>query len=111
MAYPSLVQDVRGYILGVLSVGDHSLRNWDGKNWVEHPLPRAFRVERLGRLATDSLHRVWLLPDPWGETVAIFYPVRGTFEAYLSYPAALEAQLANRQNFSLNSDHSGPSPR
>ena len=41
MAYPFLVQDVRGHILGVLSVGDHSLRNWDGKNWVEHPLPRA----------------------------------------------------------------------
>ena len=97
----ALTQDVRGHILGVLASADNALSDWDGKSWTSHPLPGGFDSARFGTLAQDSRHRVWLLSDPFGKSVAIFDPVAATFETYPDYPAALEAQLPRLEGFHL----------
>jgi streptogramin lyase len=96
-----LIQDVRGHILGILASGDQVLSDWDGQTWRRFPLPESFNAEQFWAFAADSGGRVWLLPNAYGKSVAIFDPQRGTFEAFESYTSALEAQLPQPEGFHL----------
>ncbi len=96
------IQDVRGHILGILATGDNALSDWDGKTWRDHTLPGGFDPQHFSTFAEDSLQRIWLLPDPWGKSLAIFDPEHETFEIYPGYSEALQAQLAGREGFHLD---------
>jgi hypothetical protein len=48
------------------------------------------------------MNRIWLLPDAWGKSVAIFNPEHETFEIYPGYSEALLAQGAGREKFHLD---------
>jgi hypothetical protein len=98
------IQDVRGHILGLLATGDSALSDWDGQTCKDHTLPDGFDPAHFGAFAEDSLQRIWLLPDPFGRSVAIFDPQHETFEIYPGYLQALQAQLPHGENFHLQGD-------
>jgi streptogramin lyase len=98
------IQDVRGHILGILATAGNVLSDWDGKTWTDHPLPAGFDPAHFGTFTEDSLNRVWLFPDPWGKSVAIFGPGHQTFEYFADYHQALQAQLPNREGFHLEAN-------
>jgi streptogramin lyase len=96
------IQDARGHILGILATGTNALSDWDGKTWTDHALPSGFDPEHFWTFAADSMNRIWLLPDAWGKSVAIFNPEHETFEIYPGYSEALLAQGAGREKFHLD---------
>ncbi len=97
-----LIQDVRGHILGMLATDDNALSDWDGRTWTDHALPTGFDPAHFWALGEDSLDRIWMLPDAFGKTVAIFDPRQETFEVYPDYRTALQAQLPHRETFHLD---------
>jgi streptogramin lyase len=57
----TLAQDVRGHLWGILAPGDGALSEWDGRRWIDHPLPRSFPLALSWDPTLDSLGRIWLL--------------------------------------------------
>jgi streptogramin lyase len=98
------IQDVRGHILAILATGNNALNDWDGKAWTDHALPSGFDPAHFCAFAEDSLNRIWLLPDAFGKSVAIFDPTHETLEFYPDYPAALRAQLARHETFHFDAN-------
>jgi streptogramin lyase len=98
------IQDVRGHILGILATTGKVLSDWDGKTWTDHPLPAGFDPVHFWTFAEDSLNRIWLLPDAFGKSVAIFDPNHQTFEFFGDFPQALQAQLSHREGFHLEAN-------
>jgi streptogramin lyase len=86
-----LVPDQHGHVWGFLSA-DKVISEWDGKAWIDHPLPGSFDPVRSGSFGVDSQDRIWLLTGCQG-SVSIFYPRQGTSETYFDFSAALQAQL------------------
>jgi len=66
-----LAQDAQHHLWGILAPGDPTLSEWNGQEWIGHPLPQRFPAERVSGVMLDSLGRIWLplappegVPDP-----------------------------------------------
>jgi streptogramin lyase len=56
----AMARDAQGHFWGILAAGDDALSEWDGRRWIEHPLPQGFPAQRAWDAVMDSLGRVWL---------------------------------------------------
>jgi len=56
----TLARDAQGHFWGILAAGDSALSEWDGRKWVQYPLPRSFPVAQSWDPTSDSLGRIWL---------------------------------------------------
>lgn len=86
----------------------NQLRGHEGAGWKDHAFPDGLAPARVGRLATDSQNRVWLLPDDKGKATAIFDPKSASWQTYPSLEAAAVAQLPNRAELKLAADWQSP---
>ncbi len=102
--YRPLVRDSKGGIWGVISTGSRSLSKWDGSKWLEHPLPAEFDPVPTAYLCTDSLTRIWLVPDYRRGRAAIYDPASNRWECFANYLMALQAQLGQAQGFQLGNE-------
>jgi streptogramin lyase len=95
------IQEQRGHLWGMLSPGDKALSEWNGKEWISHPLPLDFTNPPGYSFATDSQDRIWILSDgvPCQKPAAVLNPPRGNFDVYPDLPTALQAQLPKHPTF------------
>lgn len=105
-----LMQDAKGRIWGVLYSGSHSLSEWDGEKWLEHPLPAETDAARVDHISVDSRARIWLMPDSdRSQPAAIFDPGTNRWEQFSSYNGALQAQLGTAGFRLANDEYMVPS--
>lgn len=90
--YPflALQPDGENHLWGLLHAD--ILGEWDGKQWLQHPLPSTIDPSRLTRVDVDSRGRVWLFPNCRLGPMAIFDPAASSWSAYQDYRFALTHQ-------------------
>jgi hypothetical protein len=108
--YSEMVLDARGRVWRVLSLRDNALSEWNGARWRRHPVPPGYPLSHLGYLATDSRHRIWLVPDFRMGPAPIFDPVGNTWQVFPTYQAALQAHRSQGPSFRLG-QHEEMAPR
>jgi hypothetical protein len=91
----TFVQDGRGHLWGTLTSGDNAISEWDGKNWIRHPLPVDFIDSLRFSFALDSDNDFWMLPNrgPCIGPTAVLPATRDAFDSYPDLQSALQAQL------------------
>ncbi len=103
-----LVQDPTGHVWNLnapsgIGKGQATLSEWDGDNWVPHPLPPDADPAEVSSLSVDSLGRLWLLPwigQKWERATYIYDPADGHWQTFPSYARALLAQM-DKPSFAL----------
>lgn len=91
------IKDKRGRLWARSRVNGESIKEWDGKNWMAHPLPP--HKEIVGPLLLDNHGRVWV---NCYERVFIFDPSNQQWQIEKGMHNALEHALAADRNFSLS---------
>ncbi|HVF10455.1 MAG TPA: hypothetical protein VNA16_06620 [Abditibacteriaceae bacterium] len=92
--YGNMAQDSGGRLWCVRSLRDNAVREWDGRQWLRHPVPAGFTLSHLFYLSPDASGRVWLLPDQRDDETAIYDPARDSWQVFPTYAAALQSQLS-----------------
>lgn len=93
--YIKLAQDKQRRVWAVVSLRANALSEWNGTRWVNHAVPRGYKLSNVSELGFDRLGRVWLLADYRNGQTAIFdaRSPGGSWQVFRDYQTALLAQL------------------
>lgn len=89
-ALRKLQPDRNGNVWGLVSTG--VLGEWNGNQWVSHPLPSVIQVSGITRIDIDTTGRVWLFPNCRLGPMGIFNPDADNWTTYGNYRFALSRQ-------------------
>ncbi|MGH9455111.1 MAG: hypothetical protein ACRD2O_14200, partial [Terriglobia bacterium] len=97
--YTMLQLDAQFRVWGILSSEHPALDEWDGMQWMSHPLPGNLTPTWLSGLDADAKGNIWLFPGCQMGPVAVFDPGNGRWHPFPSYQEALEDWRGGRVQF------------
>ena len=103
-----MVEDESGGLCQIPLEPPDRLRHHDGSGWSDIALPKEFPAAQVARLATDSFHRVWLLPDDTTQRTACYNPAEKKWQLFQGLETAWLAQQPRRAEFHLDADWLSP---